>query len=115
MINKFVLKKTYSISAVEWDGSKESLSDIESITEKRSVEMKQEDFNMSGFRFEDNMNYIVHYDGSDVLYVSTSYGLFCCNKGDYVARMYDENTGRYLSSVIRKTLFEETYKPANYE
>ena len=115
MIKRFVPKKTHSILAVKWDGKIDTLSDIEAITGKCTVEMRQESFNTKGFRFADNVNYLVEYDDKKMLYVATSYGLFCCNIGDYVASIYNKEKDDMLSSVIREHVFEETYKPYSNE
>lgn len=110
MIKRFVPIKTHSILAVKWDGKTDTLSDIEAITGKHTVEMKQESFNAEGFRFADDVNYMVEYDDKKMLYVATDYGLFCCNVGDYVASIYNKEKNNMLSSVIREHVFEKTYK-----
>lgn len=115
MIRRFVPIKTHSILAVKWDGNIDTLGDIEAITGKCTVEMKQESFNTKGFRFADDVNYLVEYDNKKMLYVATSYGLFCCNVGDYVASIYNKDKDDMLSSVIREHVFEKTYKPYDNE
>lgn len=115
MIKKFVPIKTHPILAVKWDGKEDTLSDIEAITGKRTIKIKQGNFNTEEFSFADKINYFVEYDGKKMLYVTTDYGWFCCNVGDYVASIYNKEKNNMLSSVIRGYIFEKTYKPYNNE
>lgn len=116
MIKRFVPIKTHPILAVKWDGNIGTLEDIEAITGKRTIKMKQGDFNTEEeFSFADKINYLVEYDGKKMLYVTTDYGWFRCNVGDYVASIYNNEKNDMLSSVIRGYVFEKTYKPYNNE